>query len=327
MKVTVLKIVFSFSIITYLVQNGFLEFSSLGELLGHPESFMAASLIIFLNTLLSAYRWKILVANNENQESISHITSVKLTWIGLFFNTVLPGAVSGDIVKYFYLKKAMPLTSKSFLAGTVLLDRVLGLVGLIVTASLFSIIYYRELALKSVILEQLLHGCFVLCFVSLTGFIILLYSSRYKGLVLKILEQVPKLAKFLQPLVIQIFQIATSRKMLLQGLFISVVVQLTNIYAFWLVCSPFFETAIDITHLAVFVPLGLITIALPVSPAGLGVGHAAFSYLFGFLGQSNGASLFNLYFFIIILNHVAGIIPYIITKNNAKMYALKEGEQ
>ena len=59
----------------------------------------------------------------------------------------------------------------------------------------------------------------------------------------------------------------------------------------------------------VIVPLGLLVTAVPVMPAGVGTGHAAFFYLFKLLGSSRGADVFSLYALIqIVLGAVGGLV-------------------
>ena len=52
--------------------------------------------------------------------------------------------------------------------------------------------------------------------------------------------------------------------------------------------------------------------SIPIAPAGLGVGHAAFHTLFGYFGIKDGASLFNIYFIFVIMTNLTGIIPYLL---------------
>ena len=61
-------------------------------------------------------------------------------------------------------------------------------------------------------------------------------------------------------------------------------------------------------------PIGMMAVAVPISPAGLGVGHAIFDGLFKLYGTFNGASLFNLYFLTTISVNLMGIFPYLMFK-------------
>jgi hypothetical protein len=70
----------------------------------------------------------------------------------------------------------------------------------------------------------------------------------------------------------------------------------------------------DFIQAIAFLPLGLMALALPVAPSGLGVGHAIFQKLFEFSGIENGASLFNIYFIVTLSVNLLGVIPYLLSK-------------
>jgi len=59
------------------------------------------------------------------------------------------------------------------------------------------------------------------------------------------------------------------------------------------------------------VPLGLLLTAIPVSPAGLGVGQVAFLALFHWVGTSQGANLFTLYMASYVVINLTGALLYL----------------
>ncbi|HNB96487.1 MAG TPA: hypothetical protein PLX07_16030, partial [Microthrixaceae bacterium] len=61
-------------------------------------------------------------------------------------------------------------------------------------------------------------------------------------------------------------------------------------------------------------PLGLLTIVLPISPAGFGVGHLAFDKLFAMVGLDGGATIFNVFLIGQIAGGVTGFLPYLTLK-------------
>jgi len=62
------------------------------------------------------------------------IDSLRLSFVGTFFNLVIPGAVGGDLVKAAYLARMnLPRTQA---IATLLIDRVVGLVGLFYLAAI-----------------------------------------------------------------------------------------------------------------------------------------------------------------------------------------------
>lgn len=59
------------------------------------------------------------------------------------------------------------------------------------------------------------------------------------------------------------------------------------------------------------VPLGLLVTAIPVTPAGLGVGQVAFLSLFHIAGASQGANLYTLYVASYVLINLSGALLYL----------------
>ena len=260
-----------------------------------------------------------LIVNNSNsKDTIPRLLSIKLTWVGLFFNTVLPGAITGDIIKFYYIKKEKPNMKQSYLFNSVLLDRIIGLAGLLILSSIFCIINYNELVKKSIMIEQVLHLSFLLTAIAIIGFTILVFSQEHKKFFLDLTLKVPFFHNKLFHFCEQLFQISACKKTLVYSLIISIVAHTANVLGFWVLTSPFFENHISLINIFAFTPLGLLTTALPIAPAGMGVGHAAFSYLFSFLNNSNGASLFNLFFLATISNNLLGVIPYLGIKKKNK---------
>jgi hypothetical protein len=104
------------------------------------------------------------------------------------------------------------------------------------------------------------------------------------------------------------------KKKIVKAVGISLVVQFIGVLIFWSLIRPFVAGHMDFIQALAFIPVGLMTLALPVAPSGLGVGHAIFQKLFQFAGIDNGASLFNLYFFLTLSVNVLGVIPYLLSK-------------
>ncbi len=83
-----------------------------------------------VNQLIIAFRWWLLLRAQEIH--IAAGPTVRLHFLGLFYNNVMPGAIGGDLLKAWYVTKH---TDKR-LAGalSVVVDRVIGLVGLVFMA-------------------------------------------------------------------------------------------------------------------------------------------------------------------------------------------------
>ena len=61
-------------------------------------------------------------------------------------------------------------------------------------------------------------------------------------------------------------------------------------------------------------PVGMVLVALPISPGGLGVGHLAFEQLYRMIGLENGANIFHVVFMGQLALNMIGMIPYLCLK-------------
>ena len=107
-----------------VVQLGFLS------LLTHskPLPLLLAFALLGIPFLITAWRWQQLL--HVCQLNLTYSRCLTLTFLGQFYSTFLPGTTSGDIVKIVYTGRITGQKTKS--AITVILDRVIGLVGLII---------------------------------------------------------------------------------------------------------------------------------------------------------------------------------------------------
>ena len=68
-------------------------------------------------------------------------------------------------------------------------------------------------------------------------------------------------------------------------------------------------TPISLVALAVIVPIGMLATTIPLLPAGVGTGHAAFFALFKLVGSNQGAEIFSLIVMMqIIVGTIGGVI-------------------
>jgi len=237
-----------------------------------------------------------------------------MTWIGMFFNTFLPGAISGDLVKLVYAKDLDSSFSKTFLVLTALLDRIMGLMGLIVIMGLMSLLSLAFAQHDLPTLQRFLPFN-ILLFSGAIVFIGCLFApKRLQSKAIPLFEKIPVLGEHLAKTLEQTWRIGASKKLVVFTLLLSTLIQFGTVLAFWLLTFPFYETHVPFLTLFTFIPIGLISIAVPISPAGLGVGHFVFEGLFKLAGVSGGASLFNIYFMAIIGLNFLGIIPYLAHK-------------
>lgn len=112
--------------------------ANLGHDLRHANHtlLLTAALVWGIIQLLAARRWQLLL--NVQNMPLALAQVFQLTMAGNFFNLVIPGAVSGDILKIAFTGQHFP-GRKTEIALTMLLDRIIGLGALFAAALLFTL--------------------------------------------------------------------------------------------------------------------------------------------------------------------------------------------
>jgi uncharacterized membrane protein YbhN (UPF0104 family) len=287
---TLLKFVVAGGIIYWMVSSGKLDFSLLKKAFSHPLNITIVVVLSVFNLFATSWRWKKLMeAKLDHKLPFWNIT--RINWIGLFFNTVLPGMVSGDLVKIFYVRSEEKALSKRFLLASVFVDRIIGLFSLISLLGIFSIFNYNTLRALSpevkmlVDLNLLLFAAVVFSFLSLYFFKNLPYKLTPLFKVTKITDAVWERMLLLWE------NLVDTRKRLIGLTVLGIFIHTAAVVMFWVIASPYAEGSFDLKYAFSFVPLGFVAIAIPIAPSGLGVGHVIFDKLFSFFNVMNGASL------------------------------------
>ncbi len=313
---TFLKLFVAFALIYWLLKSGKLDLKLLAELGNNVWGVIAAVLLGLLNIWFISIRWRgILEARSSVHLPLRGL--IRANWIGMFFSSVLPGSVTGDLVKIIYVQEYDPNFSKKFVFATILIDRIMGLSGLILLVGLSSILFQSHILENAPAMKPLLQINYVLSFLVISGFIVFVFCDRFVHRMFVMAE------KIFFPQIWQKFgdlwnDLVLIKKQILKAVAISLLVQLTTVVIFWSLIFPFTAGKMDFVQALAFIPLGHIMLALPIAPSGLGVGHAIFQKLFEFSGITNGASLFNLYFVVMLCVNICGVVPYLMARKNQK---------
>ena len=305
-----LKIIIKFSIasglIYWLVKSDKLSLKELKLSLESPMIPLFGVIALIGICLIAAFRWRIILST-KTDKALPMKNIFTANWIGSFFNTVVPGSVSGDILKIFYVQNLCAKLTKKFLLFSVFIDRLVGLFALI-TIGAISGIY--NLLTQDHINQDLLMLIILNILVTLgvALFFILLYvDSSFLNSTLKKIST--RLQDYWQRAI-------THKKNLMKMYLISFLVQGLVITIFWLVSKDFAQGNFNLLGAYTVIPFGFIIMAIPIAPAGIGVGHFAFQKLFAFLDIANGASLFNIYFCVFVIANLTGVIPYILYRKS-----------
>ncbi|MBP8605043.1 MAG: flippase-like domain-containing protein [Phycisphaerae bacterium] len=105
----------------------------------HPLVLPAASLIYIFSQALLGLRWWIFL--RAQGVAISLWLTIKLTFLGLFFNNFMPSSVGGDLIRAWYVSQHSPKKLQAALG--VIIDRIMGLVSTLIIAVAGYLLFMR----------------------------------------------------------------------------------------------------------------------------------------------------------------------------------------
>ncbi len=243
--------------------------------------------LILLNSismLIGGLRWAILVLGKAKLSDILIFTKASFT--GSFYALFFPSSVGGDLLKWTTLLKEYPQISKLKLAGTALIDRVIGF-------SAFSLLALISLTLGKILkyqFPQILFWLFLGINIALIVFYILVFAldfekiialstgSRFSMLLSKLLEIVDLLKN-------------SNKKRIIICFLISLLAQ-----PFWMMISYFMFRGLgvdlDLIQIFIFMPIISLILTLPISWAGFGARENLYVYFLAPLEYSVEKLLF-----------------------------------
>ncbi len=272
---TIFKIALAAGLIFWLVQSGRLDFSNLSLLLA-PQFLIPCLFLTGLGLYLCIERWRALMASQGI--FLSSWRTTQLVLIGTFFNYFMPGGVGGDVVKAFYIAKDFP-NSKAKVIISVLMDRIIGLFSMILLA--IAIMLWKWPEIQAV---PQLRFILTILFFLLLAFILfwtLIFSQFLleSPVVKKIIHLLPG-TKSIQKVIQSLTDYRHGKKQVLTALILSLTAQTSAVLFFYVAGNGLGFTQVPFSTYLFVVPVGFMIQAIPIAPAGIGIGQAAFLFLF-----------------------------------------------
>ncbi len=298
-----LKVAFAVGLIVWMVRSGRLDLSQLAGALERWHDLAGIAVIYSMVVGITAWRWNLLLRAQGIQMCFREAFS--LTMIGLLFNLVIPGSVGGDVMKGYYVsRRAGPLKTEAI--GSILVDRLVGLLGLLTVASLAAAVNVRR------VWQSYPLGTFAIA-VAAVGILFLAVAVVCSHGTARGLERLaPRLplAQFAARCVRILVPFQKQPWTLPAAFALSVSCQILACLGIYLAARAVGGGDVPLPYIAFIAPLGLLTTALPVTPGGLGVGQAAFYALFELLlpGRGTlGANAFTVYQFVLAMVCLTGL--------------------
>jgi uncharacterized protein (TIRG00374 family) len=268
-------------------------------------------LVICLNlvsVVVMSFRWRGLILAAGHQVALGPVFLYNM--LGLFFSQILPGSISGDAVRIWWLGNRHAGWKKS--AGIVFWDRILGLAALVLIALIFLPVYYRQVMGS---------GAALLSWTLLLSVWLLFLAAQSRRL-LALMERLVAKAAGLWPVGIPSENVEnffsglgtfmTQRRAMVVAFFWSVVLRGLLILGVWIL-SDSMGLGVPLTYFLFCVPLIELIRSIPVSIQGLGVRELAFVFFLAPLGVSaaNATLLSMLFYTSIALCGLMGGLIYL----------------
>lgn len=271
------------ALIVILLKKGPFDLEQLKLILSHSRVLILGTVLMLTQVVLFTSRWSLFI---HLSGKANFFQVFRLTLIGLFFNYFIPGGVGGDIVKALELSKNKQMTRSEALS-TVMSDRVFGLFSMISFTLIFLCIEYftthDSYILKFLLLSAVLFVglVFVLLFFP---FLFQKISKRFLNSQNKWLHKVEKLITSLH------FTFVTFRSIRIQisSFLLSFFGQLVAIYFMYEVTRAVGVTPPSFLVFFSLCCFSFVASAIPIFPAGIGVGQAAIYVMFANISPELG---------------------------------------
>jgi uncharacterized membrane protein YbhN (UPF0104 family) len=263
----------------------------------HFTPLLLAGVICLASVLLTFVRWFVLVRALGLPFTLGG--ALRLGLIGYALNTFLPGSVGGDIIKAAFIAREQD--RRTVAVATVLIDRLIGLVGLFWLAALLGGLFWATGTLLDLtagggaaVLETIVCGAWLLTGSSLLGWLLLgLLPSRRAEIFAGRLTRIPKVGGSLAELWRAVWLYRCRGRGVGLALLLALVGHVGFVLTFYfaaLTLSPADAVPSLATHFLV-VPVGMTIQAGFPAPGGVGGGEYGFGKLYDLVGFTFAAGV------------------------------------
>jgi hypothetical protein len=273
------------AVLFYLVRSGTLDWAEVrGVWTSWGTTLLAIGLLCGLMLVAS---WRLCLLFGPAAFGLTFGASVRLTLIGTFFNTFMPGGGGGDLVRIYYATTGNE-GRRTEVVAIMLLDRVVGLASLLLVPLILAPLLWDTIGSDSRI-AALVAMSTALGFAVVAALALLVWRG---DLAVRVLDRLGRRLPVLGHLERSVRVLGCFRGRagtLVAGFAVAFAGHALGVGAI-LSLAAGATSVVPTLGVAAVAPLGFIANALPISPGGIGVGEAAMDALFSVAGHGGGAA-------------------------------------
>lgn len=265
--------------------------------------------LLLLNTALSAFKWKLLLAADGIRIPLRSLVASYL--IGSFFNLFLPSNIGGDAYRIYDVARHSRRAGHSF--ASVFADRLSGFVALVLLGLAFGLSFHARLPDANVLAVP------VIAMVLLAIAVVLVFQQTQlrRILTLPVWDRASKLREFGSHALDSITQYRRAPNLFAYVMAISFLFQFIVILCVYLLALSLGYT-VPFIYYCIFVPFISLLEALPISIYGLGVRDASYMLFFTPVGMPRveALTLALAYVLMTLLYSAAGGVIFMLRRSN-----------
>ncbi|MEZ6140215.1 MAG: lysylphosphatidylglycerol synthase transmembrane domain-containing protein [Zavarzinella sp.] len=251
-----------------------------------PGPILLATALWVVAILITFLRWHLLVV--AQGLVFSRYEAIRLSLVSYFFNTFLPGAVGGDVIKSIAVARGQ--SRRTVAVATVIIDRIVGLWALawfVAISGGFFWITQNYYIVNSITLKIIVQFIIILV-LSTTAiwWVMGRISQERAGKFSAILQKIPKVGGAFSEFWNAGMLYRRKQRSIVIALLMSIFGHFCWVGIFYLCVSAFpnLQVATFTEHILI-VPIGMTAQALFPLPGGIGGGEAAYGGLYALLGK------------------------------------------
>lgn len=260
------KLVAGIAIVVWLVWSNHDVLDAINGDSLKPGLLLAGGLILLLAIAVSFVRWWSLVTAAGLTLRLSD--ALLMGFVGYAFNLLLPGSVGGDVVKSVMIARRQ--SRRVTAVTTIVMDRVIGLLGLVILTALVGggwILFGQpEPKIKAIALAT----CLFLPVVVFALYV--LFNRRFiESKFVQRLGEHPKLGSLVSGVTEAIQAYRSRPQAIAVAIGLTFIGQSLLVFGIWVVGVAIYPVAAPLASHFLLMPLGLSAGGIPLTPGGLGV--------------------------------------------------------